>query len=226
MFKNEIKRNKTSKPPKKMWANTKLIKIDNKFKESKKLLKEPKPEDPIETKDKYVRTLNFFNRMQEHIREVLHVTSLLNIVGYAPLFYQSKEKGKMPQEKAEELSYLINLGMQNLIKPIPIPDLLSDVKTKLESFKTSEMTTEPVSSKIVVSMCNYSLWYQICHQYEFIMSALNPQVESYYYDANKVAILHRSILFGASRTAYIKYMINYFTGLLKDEAYKIKFKNY
>jgi len=67
----------------------------------------------------------------------------------------------MSQPKAEELSYLINLGMQNLLKPIEfiIPtesNVTEDLRKAFREPKTTEMSNDAVNSKVVVSLCNNS----------------------------------------------------------------------
>ena len=126
--KNECKRGKNKKSVKKVWANANILRLEKKYDNLLKSLEEFKESDSEEDKLQIIMAKNFIAKMIIHIREVKAIAVLMNVYGYSPI------ATAMSRKKAQELGYIIQLGINGLIKPINRDYFKEDLKKKVTKF--------------------------------------------------------------------------------------------
>lgn len=123
--KSENKRGKNKKSVKKVWANANLLRLEKKYDNLLKTLEEFKETDSEEDKLQIIMAKNFIAKMIIHIREVKAIAVLMNVYGYSPI------ATAMSQKKAQELGYIIQLGINGLLKPINRDYFKEELKKKV-----------------------------------------------------------------------------------------------
>ena len=223
----DLKRTKTKKSStKKVWTNATLAKLEKKFEEAAKSIEEPKEEQSIEDKNQIVKAKCFVDRMQRHLNEALQACGILNLFGFTPILTE------YPHEKALELANLINLGLQNKLKPINVDHFKEDIRKKVDpnnlaapdqkpptkkgAIPAEEKPKEPARSQLVISVCDSSIMNAFEYNYEFVAS-LSPFRDSFYTDANKVTVIHQSIRSGNSTSLLVNNLINFLRSLLSNQ---------
>lgn len=220
MKRQESKRSKSKKGPmKKMWNNANLSKLEKKLEEAAKSIEEPKEEDSEEDKLQFVKAKMFLERMQKHLNEAYQVCGLLNLFGFSPIL------SELPKETALELANLVNLGIQNRLKPINVDNFKEEIRKKIDpnNLTLPDEKPQPVTKKLksqaVVSLCESSIVSSFENNHELVTS-LSPSKDSLYTDANKITVIHYAIKSGNSTSLLVNQLTNFLRELLSHEEIK------
>jgi len=125
---------------KKVWLNLNLVKIEKKYEDLNKNIEEFKATDLEAEKLQVIRAKIFVKRMMNHVKEVKNQAQKFNIYGCASV-------GECyPLEKALELAYLIQCGIQNKLKPIVLSDFKEELRKRLDPVNPVLVQTVSLSS--------------------------------------------------------------------------------
>ena len=220
--KTKLKGGKSKKCVKKVWANTNLLKMEKKFEGLIKTFEEIKETESLEDKVQTMTARNFIARMMHHIKDVKNIATMLNVFGFAPVLTS------MPAKKAAELGYIINLGINNLLKPISFEHFKEEIRKKLEAnpapaqpppqnppqpvqksnTKMLEAALNAPKSQMVISMCDQTIYQNFDFTIDFVTS-LTANKDSFYTDCNKFSIVHRPAKSGSSNSSLIHELIEF-----------------
>lgn len=237
------KQGKSKKCVKKVWANANLLKLEKKYESLIKSFEEIKESDSPEDKQQTLIARNLIARLMHHIKDVKNIATMLNVFGFAPILMA------MPYKRASELGYIIKLGIDGLLKPIPLDQFKEDLKKKLDPnipilpanpiqnppiqpqkstsklLETSNLAKE-TKSQMVISMCDQTIYQNFDFTIDFVTS-LTANKDSFYTDCNKFSIVHRSARSGSSNCSLIHELIEFLRGLVENnESIKVLIQKY
>ncbi|KAL4510149.1 hypothetical protein ABPG72_010342 [Tetrahymena utriculariae] len=213
VFQGDTKRGKIKKKVKQVWQNLGIATLMKKMDQADKDIKEFEEADTIETKMEIIKAKNFIHRIQAHLKDIQTIASLFNIFGYGPMF------DFLPQDKAQELASLVNYGIKNQLKPIPLDGIKESYKKIIDPNDISLPRTEKKSvvakdiehekqSQMVVQICSGSIF----PQYEIgidIITSLSSK-ESFFTEANAQSIIQTHCKGGQSTNNIVSDLIEFF----------------
>ncbi|KAL4466976.1 hypothetical protein ABPG74_010573 [Tetrahymena malaccensis] len=221
VFQGDTKRGKIKKKVKQVWQNSGLVALIKKMEQADKDIKEFEETDTIETKMEIIKAKNFIHRIQAHLKDIQTIASLFNIFGYGPMF------DFLPQDKAQELAALVNFGIKNQLKNIPLDGIKEQYKKIIDPHDITIPRTEKKSvvakdpepdkqSQMVVQICSGSIF----PQYEIgidIITSLSSK-ESFFTEANAQSIIQTHCKGGQSTNNIVSDLIEFFRYLcINDE---------
>ncbi|EAR96982.2 HECT domain and RCC1-like domain protein (macronuclear) [Tetrahymena thermophila SB210] len=220
VFQSDTKRGKIKKKVKQVWQNLGIATLMKKMDQADKDIKEFEETDTIETKMEIIKAKNFIHRIQAHLKDIQTIASLFNIFGYGPMF------DFLPQDKAQELASLVNFGIKNQLKPIPLDGIKEQYKKIIDpndiclprAEKKSVVSKDPEpekQSQMVVQICSGSIF----PQYEIgidIITSLSSK-ESFFTEANAQSIIQTHCKGGQSTNNIVSDLIEFFRYLCVND---------
>lgn len=234
--KPEQRRSKVKKNVKKVWGNANLVKLEKKYEGLAKSFEDFKENDSEEDKLQIIHARNFIARMNIHIREVKSISAMLNVFGYSPI------SQAMSHKKALELGYLIQTGIDSLLKPINLEGFKEEIRKKIDpidksppinaipanpapanpAYKSSKTieNTIPLKSQMVITLCDCSIYQNFDTMIDFVNS-LPSNKDNFYTDCNKFTILHRPAHSGSSTCSLIHELIDFLRDYLQQNPFTL-----
>lgn len=99
-----------------------------------------------------IKIKNFISRIQQHLKDLHTMASLLNVLGFAPLFEH------LAFDKAQELACIFNLGLTNQLKKISLDSLKQDFQKRIEPILTGPPKKEEKKSNITISVISCPIY--------------------------------------------------------------------
>ncbi len=113
-FRSDSKRGRVKKQVKRPWNNVNLNKLAKRYDELALAVEEFKETDSEADKLAVIAAKNFVKRIQHHLKDLQKMVLLLNVFSFSPML------DILPEDKAQELACLLQLGATGQLRSIQL----------------------------------------------------------------------------------------------------------